>query len=75
MRRLVYKVQKSYVYDAVSSLRDMEEYGIEGEIPTIIMSLETDPNTKKTYKIGLVMLYQSDTTDYIIRSKEVNQTH
>ena len=67
---LVQKVQKAYGYDAASSLNDIEEHGIKGEIPTIIMFIGTDTNTKETYKIGLVMLYQADTTDYIKIRKE-----
>ena len=38
------KVQKSYGYEVPSSLRDLEEYGMEYEIPTIMMSLDTDTN-------------------------------
>ena len=34
------------------------------------MSLETDPNTKDTDQIGMVMLYQADSTEYINISKE-----
>ena len=37
------------------------------------MILETDPNTKETDKIGMVMLYQADRTDHINRSKEFKQ--
>ena len=41
---------------------------MEGEIPTIIMNLETDTNTRETNQIGLDILYQADITDYIKRS-------
>ena len=37
------------------------------------MSLETDPNTKDTDQIGMVMLYQADSTEYINISKEFKQ--
>ena len=36
---IVNKAQKAYVYGVASSLSNIEEYGIEGEIPTRIMSL------------------------------------
>ena len=62
---IVQKVQKAYVYEMESSLRDLEEYETEVERPTRIMSLETDPNMKETNKIGLDMLYQADITNYI----------
>ena len=35
----VQKVQKFYEYEVASSLRDIEEYYMEGERPTIIMIL------------------------------------
>ena len=70
---LVQKFKEYYGYDVTSSLKDIEEYGIESEIPKIIMIRENDPNTKETYKIGLVVLYQSDTTDCINIRKEFNQ--
>ena len=38
---------------------------MEGERPTRITILETDPNTRETGKIGLDMLYQAEITDYI----------
>ena len=60
--------QKAYEYEVVSSLRHLWEYNIEGEIPTIIMILETDPNTSENDQIDLDMLYQSDIIDYINRS-------
>ena len=56
-----------------SSLIYLEEYDIEGERPTIIMSLETYPNTKEIHQIGLNMFYQEDITDYIKRRKEFKQ--
>ena len=37
------------------------------------MSLETDPNTKDTDQIGMVILSNEDITDYINRSKEFKQ--
>ena len=40
------RIQKSDGYEVASSLRDLEEYDMEGEIPTIIMSLYTDPKTR-----------------------------
>ena len=51
-----------------SLLRDLEEYYMEGEIPTRIASLEMDPNTKDTDQIGLDMINQADITYYIKRS-------
>ena len=57
------KVQKSYGYEVARSLRVLEEYDTEGEIPTIIMNLETDPSTKETNKISLYMPYQSEITN------------
>ena len=63
-------VQKSYGYEVASSLRDIEEYYMEGERPTIIMILDMDPNTRKTNQISLDMLYQADIAKYIKRSKE-----
>ena len=54
----------------MSSLRNIEEYYMEGEIPTKRLSLETDLNTKETDKICLYMIYQADTTDYINIFKE-----
>ena len=62
---IVHKVQNSYGYDVKFSLRDIEEYNMEGKRPTIITSQETDTNTKETYKIGPSMLYQSEITNYI----------
>ena len=62
-----YKVQKAYIYDAESSLRYLEEYKIEGERTTGIMSLEKDPNKRETYQIGRDMFYQAEITDYIKR--------
>ena len=52
---------------AVSS-RGPEEYDMEGERPTRIMSQDIDPNTKDTNQIGWGMVYQADITDYINRS-------
>ena len=62
--------EKSYGCQFVSSLRDIEKYDLEGGIPTRIIILDTDPNTKDIDKIGLDMLYQSDISEYIKRSKE-----
>ena len=56
-----------------SSWRDLEEYDIEGEIPTIIVSLEIDLNTKETDQIGLDMLNQADITYYTKRSIDIKQ--
>ena len=50
------RVKKSYGYEVEILLRDIEEYDMEGERPTIIMSLETDPNTRETNHISLDML-------------------
>ena len=47
------RIQKSDGYEVASSLRYLEEYDMEGEIPTIIMSLYTDPNTMETNHIGM----------------------
>ena len=41
---------------------------MEGEIPTIIMNLDTNTNTRETNQIGPDILYQADITDYIKRS-------
>ena len=57
-----------------SSLRDLEEYDAEGEIPTRIASLEMYPNTKDTDQIGLDMLNQADITYYIKRSIDPKKT-
>ena len=70
---LLQKVQNNYGYKVASSLIYLTEYEIEGERPTRIMIPETDPNTKETNQIGLVMLYQSDITNYIKISKEFKQ--
>ena len=35
------------------------------------MSLETDPNTKKTDQISMLVMYQVDSTDYIKGGKEL----
>ena len=37
------------------------------------MNIETDPNSKETDQIGMVMFYQADSTDYINISKEFKQ--
>ena len=34
------------------------------------MSIETDPNTKETNKIGMDMIYQADITDYMNRIRQ-----
>ena len=52
---------------------DLEEYGMEGEITTIIISLEMDINTRYTDQIVLYIIYQSDATNYIKRSKVFKQ--
>ena len=65
---IVQNVQKIYGYEVASPLRDLEEYGMEGERPKIIMSLEANPNKKDTDQIGLDMLYQANIADYIKRS-------
>ena len=66
-------MQKAYGYEMANSSRNIEEYCLEGEIPTSIMSLETDPITTETDQIGMVMLYQADSTKYIKRRKELKQ--
>ena len=53
-----HKVQEYYGCEVASSFRDIEEYGIKGEKPTIIMSLDTDTNMKETDQVVLYMLYQ-----------------
>ena len=53
-----------------SLLRDVEEYCMEGERPTIIMSLDTDLNTKEKNQINLDVLYQENINHYIKRRKE-----
>ena len=50
-----------------SSLRDLEKDVIEGERPTLIMSLETYTNTKYANKISLDMLDQAEITNRIKR--------
>ena len=47
-----------------SSLRDLEEYDTEVEIPTRIMILDAGPNKKETNKMGLDGIYEADITDY-----------
>ena len=37
------------------------------------MSLDTDPKTRETDKIGLDMIYQEDITNYIKRSMDFKQ--
>ena len=70
---IVEKVQKYYEYEVVSSLMYLEEYDIEGEITTRIMSLDTDTSMKETNQIGLDMLYQADIPNYIKINKEVKK--
>ena len=70
---LVQKVQNFYGYKVASSLIYLSEYYIEGERPKRIMIPETDPNNKETNQIGMVMLYQAYTNNYIKRSKEFKQ--
>ena len=53
------RVLKSYGYEVISSLRDLEEYDTEVEIPTRIMIQDKDPNISETDHIGLEILYQS----------------
>ena len=65
---IVQKVQTVYGYEVASSLMDLEEYDMEGEIPTRIMSLEANTNTKDTYQIGLDMIYQAEIANFIKRS-------
>ena len=62
------RVQTVYVYEVASSVRDIKEYDMKGERPTITMSLEADTNTRETNKIGPNMIYQEDITDYMKRS-------
>ena len=50
-----------------SSLRDLEKDVIEGERPTLIMSLEKYTNTKYANKISLDMLDQAEITNRIKR--------
>ena len=58
-----------------SLFRDIDEYGMEGEIPARIMITETDENTKVTNKIDLDMLYQAKIAEYIKKSKEFKKTY
>ena len=67
-------MKKSHDYEVERSLRDIEEYDTKGEIPTRIMSLEADPNTRETNHIGLYMIYQEDITDYIKVNTELKQS-
>ena len=62
---LFQRVRKSYGYEVESSLRGLEEYDMEGEIPTIIMIIDTDPSTRDANNRGLYMLYQVYIPDYI----------
>ena len=55
-------MQKSYGCEVDILLKDLEEYDMEVERPTIIMILETDPNTIETDQIGMYVIYQSDIT-------------
>ena len=64
---IFHKLQKYYVYEVASSLRDIEAYDMEGKRPTRI-SLDMDTNTRSTNQIVLDILYQVDITDYINRS-------
>ena len=50
------RVKKSYGYEVEILLRDIEEYEMEGERSTIIMSLETDTNRRETNHISMDML-------------------
>ena len=56
---IVQIVQRAYGYEVAGSLRDLEEYDTEGEIPTRIMIQDKDPNISETDHIGLEILYQS----------------
>ena len=60
-------MRKDYGYDVESSLRYLEESYMEGERFARIMRLETHPNTRQTYQIGLDMLYQPNINVYIKR--------
>ena len=54
---IFHKVQEYYGYNVASSLRDLEDYYTEGEIPTRIMIIDIDPNMKEIVQIFLDMLY------------------
>ena len=67
---LVQKFQRDYVNEVESIFRDIEEHGIEGEITTRIMSIETYTNSKDNNQISLGILCQADIANYIKRIKE-----
>ena len=73
MDTIFHRVQRAYGYEVASSLRSIEEYDMIGKIPTIIMSLYTDTNTRDTNNIGLDKIYQADITDDIKRSIQFKQ--
>ena len=50
---IVQRVQKVYGYEVEISLKDLEEYDMEGERSTIIMILDMDPNIRDTNQFGL----------------------
>ena len=62
---IVQIVQTYYGYEVQSSLKDLEEYYMEGKIPTRMMSQQTDNNTRDTDKIGLDMIYKAEIVNYI----------
>ena len=67
------RLKKCYGYEVASSLRYLEEYNMEGEIPTRIMRLDMDTNRREINHIGLDMLYQVDITNYINGNKDFKQ--
>ena len=44
---IVQKVKNNYGYEMANSFRDIEEYETKGKIPTRIIFLDMDPNTKE----------------------------
>ena len=58
------RVGKAYGYEVESLLRDLEEYYMEGERLTRIMSLDTDNKTRDTNQTGMNMIYQVEIIDY-----------
>ena len=61
------RMKKFYGYEVESSLRDIEEYDMWGEIPTITTQQEMDTNTRKTSHIGIYIIYQTEINKYTKR--------